>query len=117
MPTLSNKWYDRAKWLVQIVLPAISAAYFALAELYEWDNALKVVGTLAIVTTFLGVILGLSSAQYNSSGLQYDGQMLVRVDPGGALTPKLELNEGFDKLNEQGDLKLQVVRTYDPPAE
>lgn len=76
MIILSDKWYGRLKWLVAIVLPAISALYFGLAQIYEWGNGEQVVGTLALLTTFLGTILGVTSRQYNKNNMG-DGQIVV----------------------------------------
>lgn len=61
---MSNKVYDILKWVVMIVLPAISTLYFALSGIWGWPYAEEVVGTIAAVTTFLGALLGISSAQY-----------------------------------------------------
>lgn len=64
---LSNKWYDRMKWVVQIVLPAIGSLYAGLAVLWDFPNGNEVVGSLAITALFLGSVLGISSASYKSN--------------------------------------------------
>ena len=64
---MSNKVYDILKWLVMIVLPAISTLYFALSGIWGFPYAEEVVGTIAAVTTFLGALLGISSAQYKKT--------------------------------------------------
>jgi len=61
---LSNKTYDIMKWIVTIVLPALSALYWGLSGIWNWPYAEQVVGTIAVVTTFLGALLGISTAQY-----------------------------------------------------
>ena len=62
---LSNKVYDALKYITQIVLPAIGTLYFALSGIWGLPNAEQVVGTITAIVTFLGVILGISSANYN----------------------------------------------------
>lgn len=62
---MSNKVYDVLKWLVMIVLPAISTLYFALSGIWGWPYAEEVVGTIAAITTFLGALLGISNVQYS----------------------------------------------------
>lgn len=62
---LPDKIYDVLKWIVMICLPAISTLYFALAGIWGLPMAEQIVGTLAAITTFLGVLLGISTAQYN----------------------------------------------------
>lgn len=61
---LSNKAYDVLKYISLIVLPAIATLYFALASLWGFPYADQIVGTIAAVETFLGALLGISSAQY-----------------------------------------------------
>lgn len=66
---MNNKIYDILKWLVMIVLPAISTLYFALSGIWGFPYAEEVVGTIAAVTTFLGALLGISNVQYNKKGV------------------------------------------------
>ena len=62
---LSNKVYDALKWVAQILLPALGTLYFALASIWGFPYAEQIVGTITAVDTFLGVILGISTMQYN----------------------------------------------------
>lgn len=62
---LSSKVYDTLKFLAQIVLPALGTLYFALAGIWGFPYGEQVVGTIMAVDTFLGAILGISSANYN----------------------------------------------------
>lgn len=62
---LTNKTYDVLKWIAQLLLPAMGTLYFALAGIWGFPYGEQVVGTITAVDTFLGVILGISSAQYN----------------------------------------------------
>lgn len=62
---MSNKLYDVLKWIAQILLPALATLYFALAGIWDFPFGEQIVGTIAAVDTFLGVLLGISTAQYN----------------------------------------------------
>lgn len=62
---LNNKTYDILKFVAQIVLPAVGTLYFALAGIWNFPYGEEIVGTITAVDTFLGAILGLSSASYN----------------------------------------------------
>ena len=64
---LSNKTYDILKWVSQILLPAVGTLYFAIANIWGLPYSAQVVGTVTSVDTFLGVLLGISSSQYNAS--------------------------------------------------
>lgn len=64
---ISNKTYNVLKWIAQIVLPAVGTLYFGLSYIWGFPEADKVVGTITLVDTFLGVVLGISTVQYNKS--------------------------------------------------
>lgn len=64
---MSNKVYDVLKWIAQILLPALGTLYFALAGIWNFPYAEAVVGTITAVDTFLGVILGISTINYNKN--------------------------------------------------
>ena len=64
---LNSKLYDILKWVTMIVLPACATAYFGLAGIWGWPYADEVVKTIAVITTLLGALLGISTAQYNKS--------------------------------------------------
>lgn len=61
---LSNKWFDILKWVALILLPAMAILYGALAPLWGFPFVKEVVGTISAIDVFLGVLLGISSAQY-----------------------------------------------------
>ena len=62
---MSNKLYDVLKWIAMVFLPAIATLYFALAGIWGFPYGEEIVGTITAVDTCLGVLLGISSAQYN----------------------------------------------------
>lgn len=61
----SNKVYDILKWIAQLLLPAAGALYFALASIWGLPFGEQIVGSITAVDAFLGVILGISSVNYN----------------------------------------------------
>lgn len=64
---ISNKVYDVFKWIAQYFLPAAGALYFALAGIWNFPYGEEIVGTIAAIDTFLGVILGIASATYHKA--------------------------------------------------
>ena len=62
---LNNKVYNFLKWLAMIVIPAIGSLYFGLSEIWGFPYAGQIVGTITLVDTFLGALLGISTASYN----------------------------------------------------
>ena len=64
---MSDKTYNILKWIAMVLLPAIGTLYFALAGIWNFPYGEQIVGTITAVDTFLGVILGISTAQYNKA--------------------------------------------------
>jgi len=62
---LSKINYDVLTWVAQILLPAFAALYFALAGIWHLPFADQVVATIVALDTFLGMLLGFSTAQFH----------------------------------------------------
>ena len=61
---MSNKTYDIMRWVSAVGLPALTALWLTLANIWGFPYAEAIGATLAAITTFLGAILGVSSIQY-----------------------------------------------------
>ncbi len=64
---LNNKVYDALKWIVMIVIPAVTTAYVGLAAIWGFPFAEEVAKTSSVICTLLGALLGISTAQYNKT--------------------------------------------------
>lgn len=64
---MSNKTYDILKWVALIFLPSLGTLYFALAGIWNFPYGEEIVGTITAIDTFLGCLLGISSANYNKT--------------------------------------------------
>lgn len=64
---ISNKTYDVLKWIAMYLLPALGTLYFTLAGIWGLPYGEQIVGTITAIDTFLGILLGISNAQYKKS--------------------------------------------------
>ena len=64
---LPDRFYDIAKWICMVVIPACTTAYVGLSAIWGWPYATEIAKTSAVVCTLLGALLGISTAQYNKS--------------------------------------------------
>ena len=62
---ISNKTYDKLKFVAQIVLPALATLYGTLAHIWNLPFASEIPLTIMAVDTFLGVLLGISKIKYD----------------------------------------------------
>lgn len=61
---MNNKVYDILKWVALVGLPALTALWLAIAQIWGLPYAEPIGATLSAVTMFLGAILGISSVNY-----------------------------------------------------
>lgn len=62
---LSGKAYNILKWVTLIALPAVGTLYFALSNIWGFPMGEQVVGTINIICTFIGTLIGISTVNYN----------------------------------------------------
>lgn len=67
---ITGKLYNVLKFLALVIFPALGTLYFTLAQIWGLPAGEEVVGTILALDTFLGVILQISSTNYNSSSAQ-----------------------------------------------
>ncbi len=66
---LSNEQYDVLKWVALIALPAAGTLYFTISQIWHLPYGEEIVGTVTALDTFLGALLGISTASYNKEEL------------------------------------------------
>lgn len=62
---MSNQTYDIMKWIVQYILPGLGVLYSIIAGATGLPYAEVVLAVVMAVDWFLGIILGISTNQYN----------------------------------------------------
>ena len=60
---LNNKFYTVLKWILATAVAPTIALITGLGELYKCDTTL-IVGTISLIATFLGALLGISNYNY-----------------------------------------------------
>ena len=61
---LNNKVYDILKWTLLIFVDALITLIGTLGVIYEFDTE-TIILTISAISTFLGVITGISNYKYN----------------------------------------------------
>ena len=62
---MSDKTYNIMKWIVQYILPGLGVLYAIIAGATGLPYAEVVLSVVMAVDWFLGIILGISTKQYN----------------------------------------------------
>jgi len=107
---LSNQTYDLLKRVVQVVLPAAATLYAGLAVFWGWPHAAEVTGSITLVATFGGAVLGISTKSYNNSEAKYDGTAYVTTAETGAKKADLVLKnyENPASVADQDEIRFKV---------
>lgn len=74
---MTDGTYDLSKKLVQIWLPAIGSLYFGLGNIWGFPEIENVLGSITVITVFLGTVLNVSHNRYKESDDAVDGNVLV----------------------------------------
>lgn len=108
---LSNRTYNALKELSTVVLPAFGALYFALAQIWGFPKGEEVVGSLAVVSTFFGTLLKISTSSYNKSNEKYVGDLIAEPHPNDETKTILaaRLNEPVEKVQSMTEATFRVL--------
>ncbi len=86
---LSDKLYNQLKLSATLLLPALAAAYFGLAQIWGLPAGAEVSGTLSVINVFVGVLVRYASAVHNANVTAE-----AKVYDGEAVWEPLESGEG-----------------------
>ena len=64
---LSDKVYDVLVWIALVALDAVGVCYKAIAEIWHLPFGNEILGTCAALSLCLGILLGVSKAQYKKN--------------------------------------------------
>lgn len=110
----NNRVYDVLKWITQFMLPGLGTLYFALAKIWKFPYGEEIVGSIAAVTAFLGLLLGISSHNYVGDGVIQVNPESLPAETETEFDSTIALNiSDFDLLNKDRVI-LQVERTDKP---
>lgn len=63
----TDKTFDTLKWIAMVFLPAVAVAYLGMSDIWNLPYPSQIVGTISAIDTFIGVLLGIASQQYDNS--------------------------------------------------
>lgn len=101
--------YDKMKWFVTIVMPALTTLYLALDALWNFQYSHQTAGTMTAVTAFLGVVLGISSRNFKNDDSRFDGNIVVSRNDEGGVVYSLELNRDAGEIKDDNSILFKVI--------
>jgi hypothetical protein len=110
LPILSNAAYDMTRTFITIVLPLISALYFALWLAFDFPAVEYVLGGLAVLELIYGWTYNASRKRYLASDRGIVGEFVVKQDGGGAADYLLVLHADPEVLEEEQRITFKVLQ-------
>lgn len=108
----SEKTYRVLNFIAQILLPALGTLYFGLAAIWNLPAPEKIIGTITVVDTFLGVMLGISQTKFKQQVAH--GIMKVDETPTGK-TYSLVINDDPEyMLDGKTQVRFNIEKTEAP---
>ena len=108
-PILNKSAYDIAKDATTIWIPALAALYSGLAIILHLPYSVEVVGVAALVVTFLGTVLKISSNQFQKLPVDYNGQLVVNMTDPEKENYKLEIDQPWNELANLNEVRIKVI--------
>jgi len=99
----SNGTYDKLKWVAQYLLPALGTLVYGICTIWGLPYGEEIVGSIVILDTFLGGLLGISSLHYNG-----DGTMIVDTSNPEKDIYRMELNDPLETITDKDKVIFKV---------
>jgi hypothetical protein len=111
----SDSTYEMLRLLVTVLLPGLATFYTGLASVWGFGYVAQVVGTIAAVTTLLGLVLGVARRTYNNSDTKFDGAVRFTDIPE---QQRVDMALAFGNIDPKTlmDKKEVVLKVSPPPT-
>lgn len=107
---LTDSVYSFLKKFVQVYLPAFSTAYYGLGNIWGLPAITQVVGTCAVLATFIGVCLGISSKSFDKSEAGYFGEITTHESKTGKKLYSLDVKGDPEEIDERDSVTFKVAK-------
>lgn len=108
---MTDKMYDRAKYTAQIVMPAVTAFYLALGEIWGFPYQVQMAASFAALNVLLGSIVAYRSVKYNKAQPGPLGVIRMEDDEeDDSVAVKLDLHEDLTALSDGQKAYFRVSR-------
>lgn len=110
---MSDKMYDRMKWVALVLLPALAALYFGLGQIWGFPRIEEVVGSVSVLDAFLGLLLNQSSkthAKLTKDTVHMGDLIVVQEVDGHPATVRLEPKDKVPVFEEGTNASFRVKR-------
>lgn len=105
---LSSPVYDALKYVALVLLPAFSALYFGLGQIWGFPKIEEVVGSVAVLDAVLGMLLRQSNKNYMKSDARFDGNIELEERSDGGTTASMVLKNDPEEALQKEELTFKV---------
>lgn len=106
---VTDKTYDRLKFLSTIVLPALTGLYLTLAPLWHLPKQEEVAATITAINVFLGVIVGVSSKKHQNDPKRFAGKVVYQDTGDKEPEVNLVLKQNLKEFQGRKEVTFKIV--------
>jgi len=107
--TINPKLYSFLKWIAFIVLPALATFVIGLGLAIHWNDSQPTAAVITLLDTFLGALLGKSSANFKAQNTL--GDLVMMQGPDGTVSGmKIVGTVDNPVFKDHGQVLLNVMR-------
>jgi hypothetical protein len=114
-PLLGDGVYNVVKRTATIILPALATLYYGLAVMWNFPEPDKVVASITLLNTFLGVLVQVSKKSYYASGKQYAGEIQVTTETSGQRIASLVVDGDPEDILNMSEATFKIQDTGENP--
>lgn len=106
---LPDAWYQWARRLAIVLLPALGTLYFGLSQIWGFPAGDKVNGTIAVLNLFVGAVAAASKTVYDKT-LKYAGTFALEPGMDEDSSQLRLLNVDLAALIDKDEVTFKVLR-------
>lgn len=108
---MPSKLYDLLKWIALVLLPGLASLYFGLGQIWDFPAIEQVVGSITVIDTFLGLLIGKMSKDNAVNNVV--GELVVVQDLDGVVEGmRMVANRDPLILTDQKNAIFKVKREF-----
>lgn len=106
--TVANSTYDFLKKLVELILPGLGTMYFGLSAFWPLPYVDSIVGSIAVLCVFFGLVLRASSKNYTPEVPNEMGSFVINTTDIDRAPYRLELDADLADLETKDTISFRV---------
>lgn len=107
--SIPNNTYDKLKGFTMYVMPGVVTLWLTIGTIWAFPYTTEIGATLTALTTFAGILVGVTKAQYNKEPADTDGDLLLDIQEDGSQSLTVALEKPPEEFRDKELVMFRVV--------